>query len=64
MIINTKTAILLLTMQMVACMRILTAYFGISGFDDYLKLMNIMMLSTYGTISLVAGIVFLKNLRG
>ena len=64
MIINTKTAILLLTMQMVACMKIFTAYFDISGFDDYLKLMNIMMLSTYGIISLVAGIVFLKNLRG
>jgi hypothetical protein len=56
-----KTTILILTMQMVAVMKIFIAYFGLYEFQSYFHFMNILMITVYAIINSVIFIIFVKG---
>jgi len=56
-----KATIIILTMQLVAVMKIFIAYLGLHEFEAYLSLVNSLMLIVYGIMLLASLIIFLKG---
>jgi hypothetical protein len=56
-----KTAILILTMQLVAVMKIFIAYLGLYEFASYYHFMNILLIAVYAIINSVIFILFVKG---
>ena len=56
-----KTAIIILTMQLVSVMKIFIAYLGLSEFASYFNLVNSLMIIVYGMLYLAILINFLKG---
>ena len=56
-----KTMMLLLTIELVATMKIVMVYFGLYELESYFSTMNTLVISVYGILSLMALIIFLKG---
>jgi len=56
-----KTAMLLITMQLVAVMRIFIVYLGIHAFDAYFNMVNTLFISVYTVLCLAILVTVLLN---
>ena len=56
-----RTMMLLLTIELVAAMKIVMVYFGLYAFQDYFNVTNTITLGVYGAISIMALLIFLKG---
>jgi hypothetical protein len=56
-----KTAIIIITMQLIAVMRIFIAYLGLEEFEAYFDFVNTLMLATYSVFVLSMVLFLLKG---
>jgi hypothetical protein len=56
-----KTIIFILTIELVATMKIIMVYFGLYELESYFHIMNTLVLCVYSVIAVMAIIIFMKG---